>query len=162
MEYVKVEKIIFKGKQNINWNEVEKYIKCYVDRKYINKEYGDEIVINTKSANEYAESNYTKRLRGALAKVKANIVQILPELIESATNRRWVENKNDKHNKNAINGWYRYNVFFSIPVKAEDDNIIRYNNYNATMIVRINDNGLFLYDIINIKKEARTPQESSD
>ena len=35
----------------------------------------------------------------------------------------------------------------------------RYNYYTATALVRINDMGLFLYDIINIKKEARKPTD---
>ena len=36
----------------------------------------------------------------------------------------------------------------------------RWNYYKGTLLVRINDNGLFLYDIINIKKETSTPRES--
>ena len=33
------------------------------------------------------------------------------------------------------------------------------NYYNGTMVVRINDKGMYLYDIINIKKEARKPTD---
>ena len=48
--------------------------------------------------------NIQKRLRGALAKVKANAAQIIDLLIENAVNRRWVENKNDKHKKQRVRG----------------------------------------------------------
>ena len=36
----------------------------------------------------------------------------------------------------------------------------RLNIFKATLVVKINENGLFLYDIIDIKKEASTPLES--
>ena len=58
-------------------------------------------------------------------------------------------------------GWYRYDVFFSIPVQVEKEKEIRWNYYKATMVVKINAKGFFFYDIINIKKEARTPGGSS-
>ena len=153
MEYVKVEEIIFKGKQNIKWDEVEEYIKRYMGEVYIVKEYNDYIHFNMISADEFSSSSYTAKLKGGLAKTKANIATIITELIENATNRRWVDNKNAKHDKNALRGWYRYDVFFDMPVKAEGEEYVRWNNYYATMIVRINDEGLFFYDIINIKKE---------
>ena len=56
--------------------------------------------------DEFTESRYTKKLRGALAKAKANAAQ---------------------------------------------------NRYLATAVVRIKDGKLYLYDVINIKKEASTP-----
>lgn len=160
MEYIHVNDIIFKGKQNIRWDQVEKYISRYFGRKILVKEYQDLIQINYAFASEFAGSKYTEHLHGGLAKTKANIVQVIPELIENATNRRWNENHEPKHNKNACKGWYRYDVFFSIPVKDEQEVELRRNYYKATMIVRWNDEGLFLHDIINIKKETRTPRES--
>lgn len=160
MEYIELNEIIFTGKQNIKWNEVEKYLKRFLGMSFTVEEYGDVLHINSLFANEYAESQYTKRLRGNLAKVKANIVQILPDLIANATNRRWIENKKDKHINNAGKGWYRYDIYFSIPAQAENEEEIHLNSFIATMVVRINDQGLYLYDIINIKKEARKPRES--
>lgn len=159
MEYVRIDKIIFEGRQNIKWDEVEKYLKKYVGMSFTVKEYNDTMHINSLFANEYAESQYTKRLRGGLAKVKANIVQELPKLIENAINRRWIENKDDKHLHNAAKGWYRYDIYFGMPVRAENEEKMRWNLYTATMVARINDHGLYLYDIINIKKEASTPRE---
>ncbi len=48
---------------------------------------------------EFAESKYTKNLRGNLSKAKANASQVIGKLIVIAENKRWLENKNDKHKK---------------------------------------------------------------
>ena len=155
MVYADVVKIIFKNKQNIPWNEVEQYLKKYIGKSFIVKEYGDVIHIAGEFPDEFTESQYTKRLRGGLAKAKANSGQVIGEMIENATNRRWMENKDEKHKNAASGGWYRYDVGFTIPV--EDAGIMRKNVYQATAVVRIKENRLYLYDIINIKKEASTP-----
>ena len=119
------------------------------------KEYGDVIHIPGSFPDEYTESRYTKSLRGALAKAKANASQIIVEMLEAANNRRWVENKDVKHDKEASGGWYRYDVGFVIPVN-QNGKLVK-NWFIATAVVRIKANKLFLYDIINIKKEASTP-----
>lgn len=155
-----VDKIIFTNKQNIPWNMVEQYLKKYIGQAFVVEEYQDKVYIASEFPDEFSESKYTKSLRGALAKVKANIAQIVPSLIMNATNRRWDENKNDKHRRNAEKGWYRYDTYFIISVKGSDEQYKRLNRYKATLLVRKTEKGLFLYDIINIKKEASTPLES--
>ena len=87
-------------------------------------------------------------------------MQIIPDLILNATNRRWLENKNEKHKNNASGGWYRYEVRFSLPILDDVGDKVGENYYYATLIVRINEEGLFLHDLINIKKEASKPFES--
>ena len=159
MGYVEVNKILFRGKQNIAWNDVEMYLRKYDGLIIHNEQYGDYIRINALFADEYTNSNYTKKLRGGLAKTKANIVQVIPELISSATNRRWVENKDKKHSDNAIRGWYRYDVCFAVQVYDPVEKTNRKNYYKATAVARINDKGIYLHDIINIKKEARKPTD---
>jgi len=159
MKYVEVNKTIFKGKQNIAWNDVEKYLRKYDGLIINNNEYGDSIKINALFADEYTSSNYTKKLRGGLAKTKANIVQVIPELIAFASNRIWVKNKDIKHSENAIRGWYRYDVHFAVQVYDTMKKAYRKNYYVATAVARINDKGIFLHDIINIKKEARKPTD---
>ena len=96
MDYIEIKETIFKGKQNIPWSDVEKYLRRYDGFEIENKEYGDVIHINAIFADEYVHSQYTKKLRGALAKIKANLAKVIPKLVECATNRRWVENKDDK------------------------------------------------------------------
>ena len=73
--------------------------------------------------------------------------------------RRWIENKKEKHNHNASKGWYRYDTLFALPKQnslSGSDTELR-SIYRATLVVRISEKGLFLYDVINIKKEASTP-----
>ena len=155
MIYSDVQEIIFRNKQSIPWSDVEQYLKRYIGQEYVVKAYGDVVHIPSGFPDEYSESDYTKKLRGALAKAKANAAQVIGEMLENAENRRWVENKDIKHEKEANMGWYRYDIGFTIPV--EHDGESRRNGYWATAIVRIKNDKLFLYDIINIKKEASTP-----
>ena len=95
-----------------------------------------------------------------MAKVKANAAQIIDLMIINATNRRFIENKNDKHKYDASEGWYRYDTYFKIPVKGSSENEVRFNEYKSTLVVRKTLKGLFLYDVLDIKKEASTPLES--
>ena len=158
MTYVKVEKIIFTGRQNIDWHKVKNYMKRFQGEAYRVAEYQDDIQINYTTLEEYTGSKYTWKLKGALAKVKANVVQIIPQLLINATNRRWMENQDKKHGNEACRGWYRYDAYFSMPIMNEQEKCIRWNDYRGTIIVRINDKGFYLYDIINIKKEASNPR----
>ena len=155
MIYAEVERVIFKNKQNIPWNDVEVYLKKFIGTGVTVKQYGDIIHIPGDFPDEYTESRYTKKLRGALAKAKANASQVIVEMLVNASNRRWTENKDDKHDKEANGGWYRYDVGFAIPIECNGNE--SQNRYYATAIVRIKDGKLYLYDIINIKKEASTP-----
>jgi hypothetical protein len=155
MIFAEVKSIIFKNKQNIPWNDVEDYLKDFIGNEIIVKEYGDVIHIQGDFPDEFTESRYTKKLRGALAKAKANAAQVIVEMLENAKNRRWAENKDSKHDKEANGGWYRYDVGFIIPV--EHNGTAAQNRYLATAVVRIKDGKLYLYDVINIKKEASTP-----
>ena len=135
-------------------------MKSYIGTIYVVTETEDVINIASDFPNEFAESKYTKRLRGNIAKAKANASQVIGKMIVLATNRRWVENKDEKHKKNAEKGWYRYDTYFAMPVQGSDENEKRINVYRATLVVRISLKGLFLYDVINIKKEASKPHES--
>lgn len=156
---VSVQSILFSGKQNIPWKKVEKYLKPYISKKYIIHETQDVICIGGSFPEEFAWSKYTRKLRGGYAKVKANLVTVIEDLIRNASNKRWVENKEEKHAADAKYGWYRYDIKFAVLVKAENELKSRFNYYQATLIVKSNDNGLYLYDIINIKKEACKPRE---
>ena len=122
MFYADISEIIFSNKQNIPWDDVERYLRNYIGQEFQIKMYGDVIHIGGDFPDEYAESNYTKKLRGALAKAKANASQVIGIMLENAENRRWVENKNPKHEKEASGGWYRYDVGFTIPVEHNGEN----------------------------------------
>lgn len=158
-DYIRIQALKFPGK-NPDLKAVESFIRETMEPEYTIVETGDVVKIGSKFASEYCGSTYTKKLRGALLKAKANAATGLPEIIVNAKNKRWIENKAEKHGNNAKGGWYRYDVRFSIPVLDNNENIVRENLYTATLVARINDMGVYLYDMINIKKEASKPFES--
>ena len=158
---VVINDIRFKGKRSINWKEVRAYLKEFVGEFYTIAATGDAIYIGTDLPNEYSGSQYTHSIKGANAKAKANAAQGIPELIEIAVGKHFRENKEDKHWRNAKYGWYRYDSRFALPVYGKDGELERYNVFHASLIVRHSeDEKLYLYDILDIKKETSTPIES--
>ena len=152
--------VVIKGKRSINWKEVRAYLKEYVGDFYKVASTGDVIYIGSDLPSEYSGSVYTKRLNGAVAKAKANATQGIPEMIEISTGRYFRENNKGKHNWSARNGWYRYDTYFALPVYGDNEDIERYNVFHASLIIRhANDGKMYLYDILDIKKETSTPLE---
>ncbi len=155
-----INNVFFKGRQNIEWKDVEHYLKQYVGKSVEIMETNDIVYIGTDFADEYTGSMYTAKLKGAVAKAKANAVQGICELLEIATSKRFKENLAYKHKKNAQYGWYRYDSRFALPIFNEHGDIVRYNVFYAELLIRhASDDKLYLYDIINIKKETGTPLE---
>lgn len=156
---VVINDIRFKGKRSIHWKEVRAYLKEYIGDFYKVASTGDVIYIGADLPNEYSGSKYTHSLKGTNAKAKANATQGIPEMIEIALGKYYRENKESKHWRNARYGWYRYNSRFALPV-YKDDEIERYNIFHASLIVRYSeDNRMYLYDIIDIKKETSNSLE---
>lgn len=150
---IKLEQMIFESKRNIPWKEVEDYLKQYIGHAYVNKESKKKIYITREFADEYSNSNYTKKLRGAYAKIKANIIQILPEIIQKSYAMRHQSNYKEKHKKDAYNGWYRYTALIEIPIFDTNREKINQNLYTCTILVKCGcDMKMKLYDIIDIKK----------
>ena len=152
---VVINDIIFKGKRKIKWNDVEEYLQRYVGEFYEIADTKEIIYIGTDLPDEYANSNYTHRLKGTSAKAKANAVQVLPEMIEIASNGIFEINRKGKHGRNAKNGWYRYDSKFAIPVYSDCGELERYNIFKARLLIRHAASGKkYLYDILEIKKET--------
>ncbi len=155
--------IKFKGKRMINWKEVEEYLKTYVGEFYEIEDCNDIVYIGSDLPDEYTHSNYTKILKGANAKAKANAAQGIPELLKVATNKAYEENRKEKHEKDAKFGWYSYDSKFALPVFTEDGDIERYNVFHVALLVRhAQDGKRYLYDIIKIKKETSNLFRSED
>ncbi len=114
-DVVLINDIKFKGKRSINWDDVKKYLKSYIDDSFQIQSTGDWIYICNDLPNEYTGSEYTFGLKGTNAKAKANATQGIPELITTAQGKHFRENKEDKK--------------------------------------------LYLYDILDIKKETSNPLE---
>ena len=156
---VLINDIVFKGKRNVNWDEVKIYLKGYVGEFYQIEENAEKIYIGNELPEEYTESESRKALKGANAKAKANAATAIPELIQIATNPEYQENCKEKHSKNAQNGWYRYDIRFALPV-YEENTLIRYNVFEARLLINHAENGKkYLYDILAIKKETSKPQQ---
>ena len=98
---------------------------------------------------------------GTNAKAKANATQGIPMLIQCATNRRWQENYKSKHNVDAKFGWYRFTTRFALPVyNSNSGELERWNIFRIEMLIRhAADGNLYLYDMVNIKKETSTPHK---
>lgn len=155
---VVIHDIIFRNKQNISWSDVEKYLEQYVGEMYRIAEDNEMIYIGKDLPDEYAHSKYSARLKGSLAKTKANAAQAIPELIEISSQKVFSENLEEKHRLDAKYGWYRYDSRFAVAVYDNSGEIERYNMFKARMIIRHDADGKkYLYDIINIKKEPSTP-----
>ena len=152
---VLINDIIFKGKRSVEWADVEKYLRQYVGEFYQIADTKDIIYIGTDLPDEYAGSNYTKHIKGTVAKAKANAVQAIPEMIEIATSKVYEENKKNKHSRHAKNGWYRYDTRFALPVYQENGELDRYNVFSARLLIRHASSGkMYLYDVLEIKKET--------
>ena len=155
--------IHFKGKRSIEWNEVEEYLKQYVGKVYMIQDTKDMVYIGKDLPDEYTHSNYTNILKGANVKAKANATQGLPEMLLIANEKEYEENRKEKHSKDAKYGWYSYTTRFALPVYGENNDIERYNVFRAIVLVRhAEDNKLYLYDIIKIKKETSNLFQSED
>lgn len=105
---VRIHNIRFKGKRSIDWGKVREYLKDYVGAAYEIAETKDIIYIGSDLPDEYSGSRYTYKLMGTLAKAKANAAQGIPELLETAVNKRFLENRDPRHIRNAGHGWYRF------------------------------------------------------
>ena len=154
---VVINDIIFKGRQSIDWDDVKRYLYNYVDDFYRIAESGDLIYIGKDFPDEYTGSKDTYKLKGTLAKAKANAAQGIPEMVEVATGKSYRENNGEKHRNSARYGWDKFNSFFALPVYDNSGGLERYNVFHASLLFRHgNDNKVHLYDIIDIKKKRVT------
>ena len=150
-----IKDIRFRGKQNIDWRSVKAYLEGYMGDSYEISESAERVYIGKTLSDEFTGSEFTKSLKGANAKAKANAATAIPELIQIALNPKWQENKKEKHNEIAKYGWYRYDTRFALPVYDEYGEIERFNVFNASLLIRHALNGKkYLYDVTEIKKET--------
>lgn len=104
------------------------------------------VYIGSDLPKEYSGSKYTNKIKGTNAKAKANAVTGLPEMIEIAVGRYFKENHEDKHRRDAKNGWYRYDSRFALPVYDTEGELERYNIFHAS----IRNDGASISEIVGI------------
>lgn len=157
---VLINDILFKSRRSIEWDEIEKLLRKFIGNYYEIAETAEKIYIGSDFPDEFAHSKYTKAIKGANEKAKANSVSAIGDLISIADNKMMYPDYEKKHGRKAKNGWYRYDTRFGIPVYDESGEIKRYNIFKARMLVRCDEKkNLYLYDIVQIKKETSTPLE---
>jgi hypothetical protein len=155
--------IIFVNKQNIEWNDVENYLEKYIGKIIEITETRDIVYIGKDFPDEYTSSKYTRKTKGARAKAKANAVQGVCEMVEIATEKTFRENHKDKHNSDAANGWYYYTTRFALPVYDNEKKTGHYNVYSGRLVVNCASSGkMYLYDLVDIKKEASNPLKTNE
>ena len=151
---VVVKKIIYRGKTKSEWDEIEKQLLEHIGDCYKISNTSEFIYVDTDFPDEFTRGKDKVSLRGANLKAKANIIQVLGELIEIADNKAYSVDYGDKHGLKAKNGWYRYDTRIALPVYNQENHIERYNIYKLRMLVRHdNDGKLYLYDFLRTKKE---------
>ena len=150
----------FKRSKNVDWNMVENYLKEYIGSCTEILDTNELIYIGSDFPDEYSHSKDTKVLRGPNEYAKANASVAIRELIQIAANKTFSENKKSKHNSKAKYGWYRYDTRFAVPKYNNDGELTGYNIFKGRMVIRhAQDNKLYLYDILRIKKETSEPHE---
>lgn len=154
---VVINDIRFRDRQNIDWKSVEQYLYEYVGENVEIIETADIVYIGNDFPSEVKGSEDTRRLKGTNAKAKANATTETIGLLKYASNKRWQENYKTKHGTDAACGWYRFTSRFALPVYSNEGALERYNIYRIEMLVRhASDGRLFLYDMVNTKKEKET------
>lgn len=152
---VVINTILFYGKKKLPWDEIEEYLKKYVGQIVKVSETGEDINIGPDFPDEYAHSQDTMSVRGPNAKAKANLVQGIQHMIGIARKTKEIENLKVKNSKKAKYGWNRYLTRFALPVLSEENVLLYYNIYLATLIVRKDfKKKLYLYDVVHVKKEG--------
>ena len=111
-----------------------------------------------KQINDSARSKKQQRNVSVIQDIDGNNIVVINDIRFKGKHFR--ENKESKHWRNAMYGWYRYDSRFAIPVYRDDEEVERYNIFHASLIVRYSEDGkLYLYDVIDIKKETSNPIE---
>jgi hypothetical protein len=160
---VVISDIIFANKQNIEWKDVEKYLEKYIGKIIEITDTSDIVYIGKDFPDEYTGSKYTRKTKGARAKAKANAVQGVCEIVEIATEKTFRENHKHKHNSDAANGWYYYTTRFALPVYDNEKETGDYNVYSGRLVVNCTSSGkMYLYDLVDIKKEASNPLKANE
>lgn len=159
-QIVLINDIRFKSRREVDWNQVERYLKEYIGNYYVITKTSDKVFIGSDFPDEFSHSHDTQKLKGANVKAKANITSAVGNLIQIATDKVAYPDYENKHGSKAKLGWYRYNTRFGIPVYDKDGNLDYYNIFSTRMLVRCDEDGkLYLYDLVRTKKETSRPHE---
>ena len=81
---------------------------------------------------------------------------------EIAANKTFRENHKKRHIADARNGWYYYITRFALPIYDNEIKTNMYNFYTGCLVVNCTSKGkMYLYDLVDIKKEASNPLKTN-
>ena len=152
-----MEKSELTSKQLKDHKAVADYIADHINDVYTIIESGQKVYIGEDLPSEYTQSKYTGYLKNRrkgdlIAKNKAT--NVLGDMIEIATNRRWEETEHPE-TKDAKYGMYRYDSSFAFPVRNEKGEIVNVKAFDVELLIRnASDKKKYLYDIVGIKENT--------
>lgn len=149
---VLIQKNIFEGHEGESRIKVVRdYLRQHIGEVYTIIESGQKVYLGKDLPDEYTRSKYTQNINGNTRYAKNQAAQVMGEMIEISSNRRWEKTKHaQKHASDARYGFYKYTTRFAIKNGAEV--------YSADLVIRnANDGSKYLYDIINIKRNNSLP-----
>ena len=143
---------IFKGHENEPPHKVIRdYLREHIGEYATIIESGQKVYLGDDLPGEYTHSKYTQRLSRNKQNIKGQAAQNLTEIIETATEREWSKNTEEKHKIDAKYGWYKYKT--NVSVKGKE--------YTATILIRNDADGKkYLYDVF-INNQGQNPSTSN-
>ena len=140
-----------------NSNTIAEFIAEHIGEYYTIVESGNKVYIGEDLPPEYVYSKYSntlKKRKPSLFKSKGKAANVLGDMIEIATNRRWEATKHP-NSKDAKYGMYRYDTSFAFPVKSNSGEITGVKSFDAELVIRnASDGKKYLYDIVGIKENT--------
>ena len=112
---VLINDILFKSRRSIDWDEIEQILRKFIGEYYEIAETAEKVFIGSDFPDEFTHSKYTKAIKGANEKAKANVITAIGELIQIADNKAEFPDYDRRYGNKAKNGWYRYDTRFGIP-----------------------------------------------
>lgn len=137
----------------IKWDLIREELKKYSGLSYIVEETKETIIIDKKFIKEFTNSESTKFAKKTIKRLKVNLIDHLQEIIEKSTSKTHEENKEEKHKKDASEGWDKYDIGFNYHT-IDDKSNERILEYQGMVVIRCVDDKKYLYDVINIKKRG--------
>lgn len=137
--------------RSLEVKEAQKRAKAHIKEQkgisYKNILTSNTILIDDKTANEYIYSCYTRWKKQDIKYVKFILSKYIKELFMNANSKSYEANRKNKHNLDAMYGFYKYEAKFSIVDNGKE------TIYTCSLLVRNDANGKkYLYDILDIKK----------
>ena len=95
--------ILFKSRRSINWDDIEQILMHYIGEYYEIAETAEKVYIGSDFPDEFTHSKYTKAIRGANEKAKANVITAIGELIQISDKKAEFPDYGNRHGNKAKN-----------------------------------------------------------